>query len=128
MTASYRTMVELLETILHDFEILSGNEVGPSGTTWQDVAGTASANLLALSAQLEQARSGDAEPFIIFPSPRDLTAPDSDAVQLLHSLCNESVDRRVYSEVAKYLEEVDYAHSMAVPISQARRELSERDN
>jgi hypothetical protein len=70
----YEEARELLKSIIGDFLILSGDEIGPSDVTWQDVAGTASCNLYVLACRLEAARKGFAvasEP-IVFPSPADL--------------------------------------------------------
>jgi hypothetical protein len=61
----------LLKNALNDLAILSGDVVGPSGVSWQDVAGTASVNLKVLASQLDAARNGHAEPGIVFPSPAE---------------------------------------------------------
>ena len=69
--ATYARMKDLLECALGDLEILCGNRIGPSGVSWQDVAGTCAVNLHALASQLEQARLGNAESFTSFPSPAE---------------------------------------------------------
>jgi hypothetical protein len=69
--ATYDFMEQLLKNVLHDLSILAGDIVGPSNATWQDVAGTASANLQVLASQLDKARNGQAEPGITFPSPAE---------------------------------------------------------
>jgi len=51
---------------------LSGDIVGPSDSTWQDVAGTAAVNLRYLAKLIEQARAGHAEPMLVFPSPSEV--------------------------------------------------------
>ena len=60
-------MKQALTDALGDLEILAGNKVGPSHTSWQDVAGTCAVNLQVLASQLEQARLGNAEAFLVFP-------------------------------------------------------------
>ena len=70
-TARYNTMRMALCNLLDDMRILSGDVVGPSGVSWQDVAGTAMVNAQVLASQLEQARLGNAEWFLTFPSPDD---------------------------------------------------------
>jgi len=63
---------DLLRSIIEDFLILSGDKVGPSDVTWQDVAGTASVNLQVLAARLEAAREGNVSGGpAVFPSPKD---------------------------------------------------------
>lgn len=69
--ATYRRMSILLHNALGDLRMLTGDEVGPSGSSWQDIAGTAVVNLRALADQIEQARQGNAESAIVFPSPAD---------------------------------------------------------
>lgn len=71
-TYRYDEAKQLLATILEDFRILSGDKMGDSGVTWQDVAGTASVNLKVLAARLDAARAGNSESFTQFPSPDDL--------------------------------------------------------
>jgi hypothetical protein len=60
-----------LKAALEDLEILSGDKVGPSGVSWQDVAGTCATNFQVLVWNLERARQGYAEPNITFPSPAE---------------------------------------------------------
>jgi hypothetical protein len=69
--ATYDFMELLLKNALNDLAILAGDIVGPSDVSWQDVAGTASANLQTLASQLDSARNGYAEPGIVFPSPAE---------------------------------------------------------
>lgn len=69
----YEEAKRLLKTILDDFRILSGDEVGPSDVTWRDVAGTASINLKVLASRMESARQGHVvDGPAVFPSPDDL--------------------------------------------------------
>lgn len=68
---TYKAMESALKDALHDLEILAGNKVGPSDVSWQDVAGTASVNLKVLASLLDQARLGNAEPFLTFPAPSE---------------------------------------------------------
>jgi hypothetical protein len=67
--ATYRIMKTLLESALNDLQILAGDKIGPSTSSWQDVAGTCAVNLECLAAQLKQARLGNCESGITFPSP-----------------------------------------------------------
>jgi hypothetical protein len=69
--ATYAFMEQLLKNALYDLAILAGDIVGPSDVSWQDVAGTAAVNLQVLASQLDQARNGQAEPGIVFPSPAE---------------------------------------------------------
>lgn len=69
--ARYATMRLALINALNDLAILSGSKVGPSDASWQDVAGTCATNLEVLSAQLHQARQGNAESFVTFPDPQE---------------------------------------------------------
>jgi hypothetical protein len=69
----YEEARDLLRTILDDFRILSGDDIGPSDATWQDVAGTAMTNLKVLANRLEAARAGHVvNGPVVFPSPDDL--------------------------------------------------------
>lgn len=70
--ATFHVMQRALESLLYDMRILSGETMGPSNSTWQDVAGTASTNAQVLANQLMQARLGNHEPFITFPSPTEI--------------------------------------------------------
>lgn len=70
----YTKMKRNLCDALHDLRILAGDVVGPSGASWQDVAGTAAVNLRALADQIEQARELGQAAFdcaVVFPSPDD---------------------------------------------------------
>jgi hypothetical protein len=69
--ATYDKMESALRNALNDLMILAGDKMGPSGVTWQDVAGTCYTNLRVLADQLEAARAGYAEPFLTFPSPAE---------------------------------------------------------
>jgi hypothetical protein len=62
-------MQKYLDTAINDLRILSGDIVGPSDATWQDVAGTAVTNLLCLATAIERAKNGS-EPFPVFPEVR----------------------------------------------------------
>ena len=74
---AYRNQIckQRLEALVEDLAILAGDVVGPSDSTWQDVAGTAVVNLYALANQIEQARAGNVigGP-VVFPSPREAMA------------------------------------------------------
>ena len=70
--ATYNGMREELAHIIGDVRILSGEIVGPSDATWQDVAGTLAVNLRCLAAMLEEWRKGNAEPFCSFPGLDDV--------------------------------------------------------
>lgn len=48
----------LIDTIIGDMRILSGDVVGPVDSTWQDVAGTLSCNLQVLAAHIDKIRKG----------------------------------------------------------------------
>ncbi len=66
---SYMTVLRSMNNMVEDFKILSGEEVGPSGATWQDVAGTLEANLRVLANQVESARKGHTGGGpVVFPS------------------------------------------------------------
>lgn len=62
-------MEKTLINALNDLAILSGDVVGPSDVSWQDIAGTAASNLAALAKMLHTARSGHHEAMLTFPSP-----------------------------------------------------------
>jgi len=69
----YEEARDMLASIITDFRILSGDEMGPSGVTWQDVAGTLHTNLVVLASRIEAAREGRvAGGPLVFPSPDDL--------------------------------------------------------
>ncbi len=69
--AKYTTLERTLRNLLHDLTILSGDVIGPSGTSWQDVAGTASVNAQVLANILSEARKGNHESALVFPSPAE---------------------------------------------------------
>lgn len=68
---TYGEMEKQLINILNDLSILSGDILGPSGVSWQYVAGTTMVNLRVLANQIEQARLGNCESIITFPSPKE---------------------------------------------------------
>lgn len=69
----YTEARKLLSAIIEDFQILSGDKVGPGNSTWQGVAGTAMVNLHTLALRLQAARKGVvADRPVVFPSPNDL--------------------------------------------------------
>ncbi len=70
--ATYDRMKKEIEAIVADIQILSGDTVGPSGATWQDVAGTLAVNLRALAGIVDEWRKGNAEPFCSFPGLDDI--------------------------------------------------------
>jgi len=49
---------ELIRDIIGDIAILDGTNVGPSGASWQDVAGTLATNLAVLASRLHEMRRG----------------------------------------------------------------------
>lgn len=73
--ANYETMKTVLTNALHDLQILAGDIMGPTNSSWQDVAGTCAVNLDVLSSQLKEARNGNAESFLVFPSPLEILCP-----------------------------------------------------
>lgn len=70
--ATYKLMHQYLKDALDDMRILAGDVVGPSDASWQDVAGTAAVNFQCLASALREARAGNCEWPIVFPSPDDL--------------------------------------------------------
>lgn len=62
----YERLCEKYRNALSDLVILSGDIVGPSDASWQDVAGTAAVNLHALARAIQDARHSG--PFVVFPS------------------------------------------------------------
>ena len=52
------TAQRALDNAIDDLHILCGNDVGPSDVSWQDIAGTAAANLRCVATYLEQRRNG----------------------------------------------------------------------
>lgn len=70
--ATNKTIEQALIDSLNDLSILAGEVVGPSDVSWQDVAGTASINLRWLATLLDNARQGNCELPIVFPSPTEL--------------------------------------------------------
>lgn len=68
---TYGKLEKTLITALNDLAILSGDIQGPSEVSWQDVAGTAATNLEVLAKMLHDARKGNHESIISFPSPWD---------------------------------------------------------
>ena len=68
---TYKKMEQALTTLLNDMAILAGEKVGPSDVSWQDVAGTAATNAQWLANLLYDARKGNAESFLTFPSPSE---------------------------------------------------------
>jgi hypothetical protein len=68
----YKEAKRLVESIIGDLDILSGDVVGPSDVTWQDVAGTLMVNLSVLAGRISEARQGNvADPPVVFPSIRE---------------------------------------------------------
>ena len=64
---------KMLKQIIDDFCVLSGDKVGPSCSSWQDVAGTVMTNLHVLSKRVQAAREGRVvDGPVVFPSPNDL--------------------------------------------------------
>ena len=57
----HQTAQRALENAIYDLLILQGANIGPSGSSWQDIAGTAAVNLRCVAAFLDQARQGGAQ-------------------------------------------------------------------
>ena len=72
MKASYDAMRYGLRMLRSHFAVLSGDEMRPSQSSWQDVAADCAATLRQLADLLDAARDGKAEPFLVFPSLNDL--------------------------------------------------------
>ena len=85
--ATYRMMSILLHNALGDLRMLAGDEVGPSDSTWQDIAGTAVVNLRALADLIEQ--------------PRERVL--SSALYGIHSLMEESMVEQAVSDALDIL-------------------------
>jgi len=68
---TFRRLESSLKSALLDLTILSGDINGPSDSTWQDVAGTASVNLRYLASLLDNARAGHLESCLVFPAPSE---------------------------------------------------------
>ena len=56
---TYDRLREQLDLALTDLSILCGDRVGPSGASWQDVAGTAATNLRVYADMLDSLRRGE---------------------------------------------------------------------
>lgn len=65
----YKTFETLLQNIMTDLAVLSGDIVGPSNSCWQDVAGTLAANMTVYAQLLHEARESKGEACLSFPSP-----------------------------------------------------------
>jgi hypothetical protein len=63
----------ILRRVIEDFRILSGDQIGPGNSTWQEIAETTEANLRLLADRIGAARTGNtAGGPAVFPSPADL--------------------------------------------------------
>ena len=70
---SYTVARNTLAIILEEVRILSGDKLGPSDVSWQDVAGTLAVNLHYLATLIDSARKGrTADGPVVFPSLDDL--------------------------------------------------------
>ena len=69
--ATYAQMKRTLYNLLFDLSVLAGDEVGATGSTWQEVAAQAAHSADVLSRQLSAASKGNHESFIAFPSHED---------------------------------------------------------
>lgn len=65
---NYETLLHGLRMLRSHFAVLCGDEVGPSHATWQDVAAECASTLRHLADMLDDARTGRAGPFPVFPS------------------------------------------------------------
>jgi len=72
MKDCYDEVKRHMEAALGDLAILCGDEVGPSDSSWQDVAGTAVVNLRVLATAIEKARLGKFRGPLVFPSPSEI--------------------------------------------------------
>lgn len=70
MSADYNTMRNNLDRLMYSLAVLSGDEMG-RGTVQSNAANAASA-ARDLAAQLQAAANGQAEPFLVFPSPSEV--------------------------------------------------------
>ena len=70
--ATHDNIEAALLNVLGDLRILSGDVMGPSDATWQDVAGTCATNCEVLAMLLHSARKGHHESFLTFPSPAEV--------------------------------------------------------
>lgn len=68
---TYGMLEKTLINALNDLAMLSGDIVGPTDVSWQDIAGTAAVNLEALANMLKTARGGHHEAMLTFPSPSE---------------------------------------------------------
>ena len=64
---TYDRLKQQLQRALDDLAILAGDVVGPSGCSWQDVAGTASVNLKTYARMLDSLRMGEEKFNMRFP-------------------------------------------------------------
>ncbi len=68
MAGNYESMRHGLRMLRSHFSALSGETVGPSQATWQQVAADCAATLRHLASLLDDAREGKAGAFPVFPS------------------------------------------------------------
>lgn len=66
----YRELEKLLADIVGDLDILTGDTLGPSDVSWQDVAGTLMCNMRVYATKLERIREGSPG-MMAFPSVRE---------------------------------------------------------
>lgn len=69
--ATHDNIETALLNVLGDLRILSGDVMGPSDASWQDVAGTCATNCEVMAMLLHAARRGNHEAFLTFPSPAE---------------------------------------------------------
>lgn len=55
---THATLLNLLTNIVGDIDILAGDDIGPNGAAWQDVAGTLACNMRVYANLLDQLREG----------------------------------------------------------------------
>ena len=73
MPYDYDEAKALLGDIINGFESLSGDTMGPSGKTWQDIATQTARDLRKLANRLDEAITGNViNGPVVFPSPNDL--------------------------------------------------------
>lgn len=68
MTQTNNDLDHYLDKIVEGLNALAGDEVGPSGQSWQDVAEDLSRYMRMYAGRLDQLRFGNAGGTVVFPS------------------------------------------------------------
>lgn len=71
--SEYKKLEKLLADIVGDLDILTGDVLGPSDVSWQDVAGTLMCNMRVYAIKLERIREASPD-MMAFPSIREAVA------------------------------------------------------